>query len=90
MPTSCNRRLCPFCAGDTSQLYCDGCHAPLGSFEPGKVALCETCLTVRQRTRANGGRCSCPVGQRRETLARGFKGEYLGCARCMGVIRELA
>jgi hypothetical protein len=87
---SCNRPACPFCAGDTSQLYCDGCHAPLGAFEPGKVSLCETCLRVRQRTRKNGGRCTCPAGQRRETLTKKGKKEHLGCARCMGIIREIA
>ena len=88
MPVPCNRRPCPFCEGDTSQLYCAGCHMPLGPFEPGKVALCEVCFAVRVRTRENGGRCTCPPGQRREVLAKGLKGEYLGCARCMGVIRQ--
>lgn len=89
MQVQCNRRGCPFCQGDTSQLYCDGCHAPFGAFEPEKLTLCDRCLKLRQRTREGGGRCLCPAGERRETLVTKGKKELLGCARCMGVIREI-
>jgi hypothetical protein len=89
MQVTCNRPGCLFCAGDTSQLYCEGCHAPLGPFEPGKLTVCDTCLAVRQRTRANGYQCRCPAGERRETIVKKDGKEMLGCARCMGIIREL-
>ena len=89
MQVQCNRRNCPFCEGDTLQLYCEGCHAPLGAFAPGKLTVCDPCFRVRLRTRENGGWCACPAGERRETLVRKGKKEWLGCARCMGVIREI-
>ena len=57
MPVPCNRANCAFCAGDTTQLYCEGCHAPLGPFEVGAATICEECFKARVRTRAKGQRC---------------------------------
>jgi hypothetical protein len=71
MQVECNRPGCRFCAGDSSQLHCDGCHAPLGQAEPGKPTLGYPCLRIRQRTRDNGGRCKCPVGHHRVVMLMG-------------------
>jgi hypothetical protein len=86
----CNRTNCRFCAGDTSQMYCEGCHEPLGPFEPGKQPLCQTCLTVRSKVWSNLRRCACPPGQRREAISTNERGEWLTCARCLGIIRRIS
>ena len=89
MTVRCNRPSCPFCAGDTSQLYCVGCHAPLGPWEPGKDTLCEECVRVRIYVRDHGLRCACPPSQRREVVVTTEKYETLECARCAGRIRKI-
>jgi hypothetical protein len=85
----CNRPGCRFCEGDTSQLYCEGCHEPLGPFEPGRQALCGACAAVRAKVWAADRRCVCPPGQRRESLSANKRGEWLTCARCLGIIRRI-
>ena len=89
MPVPCNRANCAFCAGDTTQLYCEGCHAPLGPFEVGAATICEECFKARVRTLAKGQRCFCPPSQRREVVVTTPEYETLECARCAGLIRRI-
>ncbi len=89
MQVPCNRVNCQFCAGDTSQLYCDGCHVPLGPADSGRVTLCEACVKARVLARSKGGKCMCPAGERREVVVSTAKTELLQCARCAGVIRRI-
>lgn len=85
----CHRANCSFCAGDITQLYCEGCHVPLGAFDSVRLPLCDACVRVRQRARDNGQRCVCPPSQRREVVVTTPEHETLECARCAGLIRRI-